>query len=458
MARRPLMQREVMEVAVPQDAEGEMYQDLQSTMSEYEGLQRKKELANIKTYMSQANADMLQLTNQWRVDNQSDPSSQEALGKLHSGYDKILTQYGQKVGMFGKRDWLQVTERLKAQYRSDNVNWADHQTTVNAENGINGGIEKDMQIYRQLGSSFDYDKLQSSFSNSMDVLNKFGTQVLGTEKTSTLLKDYKSDSVTMFIYGGAESNPFKAEMLLNQEKIRADIGDPNKIDALRRFIARQKELKRQGVELAQNEAEDQMIDNFLQDKLTIMDLSNASKKDRIRPEFAQSMKEALLSDKAVGAMTDDKEFMKAVDMLFDTKKDLEHLDMHLVSQISNGKMSAEDAKIVRLFAKNVAKGKAKKRIEKMLPQTIRHKNNGDVIKFWGEQYERNPGYAIASMWKQYIQLVNDGKPPADALNEVINYRKRASSYKPGDKEIFNGRTYQLRGFYADGEPDFVIAE
>jgi len=453
--RRPLMQQEVTEVAVPQDQTAEMYQSVSDTVSDFATIQRKKDLANIKTYMSQANADMLEFTNQWRTSNNEDPTNQDALGKLQAGYDKILTQYGQKVGMFGKGDWLQVGERLKAQYRSDNINWGERQTVINAENGINGGIEKDMQIYRQLGQTFDYDKLKGSYMLSREVLAKFGSQTIGKAKTDKLLQDYQSDSLSIFIYGATEKDPDKAEMLLNQEKVRADIGDPGKIDTLRRYIARQRELKKQGVELAMNEAEDKLTDSYLQDKLDIMGVDRALNAKQIRPEFAKQMREALLSDKAPGAMTDDKEFVKAVDMMFTPKKKLEDINNYLLAKRAEGKLSDDDALVIKTFASNIGrKGYTKFKIGwELMPEKV-HKNIWEKLTWYWREHEGNENQAIVSMWKEYTGLVGQGKSPQDALNDVIARRKIIAGYKIGDLKTFFGRPFKCTGFYDDGEPNF----
>jgi mRNA-degrading endonuclease HigB of HigAB toxin-antitoxin module len=462
MAQRKLAKTEVTNVEIPQDRTAEGFNNLADTAMGFVDLEKKKDLANMNDFMADANLQMTKATNDWRIANEADPTNKEALGKLHAGYNQILNQYTDKVGMLSRGTWTQVSNKLKGQYQLDNLQWGQKQTVVNMENRTNDSIDKNLQMFRQLGQTFDINKLRGSYQTSREALENFAVGTVGQAKATEWLKNYHKDSMKMFVYGAAETDPDRALVLLNQKEVQDDIDSPEDMQTLRDIVAKNKSLKDKGIVMALDGNENKMLSDWLLDpsKVDIMTVDNAlaskNPQEQIRPQFANYLKKAILSSKTVGAETKDKAFIDLAGSIISTNvKDAkgkttntpEDIKLTMLEMNAAGELSDEDMGVLQTFNQQVTD----KDILKSLPK----KNFMQAITFWSDENANKYPEVRARMFKSYMQKINSGQTPANAVDkvikeEVLNSHPQAVSYpKEGQKvmDVFG----VIKRIFPDGE-------
>lgn len=428
MARRPLAQRKVTDVAIPQDRTAEGLANLADTALGFAELEKRKDNANIANYLADANVQMLDATNKWRGINESDPTNQESVGKLHADYDKILSQYNDKVGLLSRGEWLRMSNRLKSQYQLDNANWEIKQTEVNVKSSTNDSIDKNLETFRQLGRTFDVSKLKNSYQLTREALEASAVGTIGKAKTDELLKNYQRDSMKMFVYGAAESDPVKAEMLLNQQDVQNDIEKSEDMATLRSIVEKNKKLREEGVVSAQNTTEDKMLTDYLLDgsKVDIMTVDRALEAKQIRPEFAQSMRNAILSPKTVGAVSKDDAYIEFTNKFSDIGKRGDRASLEEMLQFRNDIINAHsqgrlDASDTQKFLKDGQEA-VNKRLN-TAADTVLNKTNPksflQAITFWTDEYADKKPEVKARMYRSMMDKIRGGQNPHEAINDVI---------------------------------------
>jgi hypothetical protein len=428
MTQRRLAKREVTDVTIPQDNTAQGVNSLADTAMGFVDLQKKKDLANMNDFMADAQLQMLDVTNKWRIENETDPTNQEATTKLHANYDKILGQYNNKVGLLSRGDWIQATNKIKNQYQLDNLQWGQKQTVVNMENRTNDSIDKNLQMFRNLGKTFDVNKLKNSYQTSREALENFVVGTVGKAQSDKWLKDYHKDSMKMFVYGAAESDPVKAEMLLNQQDIQNDIDSPEDMQTLRSIVEKNKKLKEEGVVSAQNTTEDKMLTDYLLDssKVDIMTVDRALEDKQIRPEFAQSIRNAILSPKTVGAVSKDDAYIEFTNKFADIGKRGDRASLEEMLQFRNDIINAHsqgrlDASDTQKFLKDGQEA-VNKRLN-TAADTVLNKTNPksflQAITFWTDEYADKKPEVKARMYRSMMDKIRGGQNPHEAINDVI---------------------------------------
>jgi len=431
VVRRPLMQREVTEVAAPINAEEEMYQDLQSTMSAYEGLQRKKELANINNFMADANLQMMNVTNKWRVDNQADPTNQDALGKLSGDYDKILSLYGQKVGMFGRGDWQQVSNKLKQQYKLDTMLWGQKQTNLNIVSNVNDSRDKNLLMAAQVGQSFDLSKAAQDWRNQKAALEGLANTGFMPNEIKEHIRQYQFDYMDMFLRGAIKKDPWKAEVMLNQLDFQNDLGnDPKRIDALREVIKKSKEQNRYATAVAQNDAEDKLLTGYFtnSDSVNILVLDKAVKSGEIRPEFAIKMKNMIESPRTVGAESKDDTYIDFTNRFADLKSgkknksitiaDVMQFRNDVIDAHAQGRLGVGDTRKFLRDTQNDIDTRLNKVADTALSKT-NPKTFLQAISWWSDEYADKRPEVKARMYRNVMDRLRNGQDPYESINAVI---------------------------------------
>jgi len=365
MAQRQLAKREVTNVAIPQDRSAEGLASLADTALGFAELQKRKDLANINNHLADANLQMFEVTNKWRLANESDPTNQEALGKLHAEYDRILGQYNDKVGLLSRGDWIKFSSRLKNQYQLDNAEWGIKQTTVNTENKINGSMQKNFSIFAQLGRNDDLNNFKQTYQNSKSAIEEFSQGFIGEERRNKLMEDYASDSMTSWLLGLAEKNPKKALAYLEQKDVRNDLGSQKKVFSIKRIIS--------GMTTVQ---ERQIEDNKVQNRFNIIadiaergfDWQNSTaltnKIGSQDPELAEAIiknleKGGYQPEEDASGEIKNKAFMDLAKDIFNSK-DPKTISDFLVNTLSDNKNISRDRLAILVYAAKEHAGELKK--------------------------------------------------------------------------------------------------
>jgi hypothetical protein len=354
MAERRLAQRQVTDVTIPQDNTAQGLNSLADTAMGFVDLQKKKDLANMNDFMADAQLQMLDVTNKWRVENESDPTNQEATAKLHANYDKILGQYNDKVGLLSRGDWIQSTNKIKNQYQIDNLQWGQKQTVVNMESRVNGAMQKNFTMFASLGKTDDINKFKQTYQNSKSAIEAFSQGVIGEEKKDKLMQDYASDAMSSYLLGLSEINPKRAKEYLDRDDVRSDLGSEQKVLSIERMI--------DGMDKAQDR---QLEENKVTDRFNIlgdiyegkMDWKNSfetiNKIGAKDPELAEAMTKNLEKEykpeEDLNGEVKNKAFLDLAQNIFKSK-DSKTISDFLVNTLSDNKNISRDRLGILVYA------------------------------------------------------------------------------------------------------------
>lgn len=245
MAQRQLAERQITNIVATDDRRAEMFATGAKIADAGLQLKQKQDQANMNNFAAQSNLEIMKITNDWRIENESNPTDPKALDTLHQKYDSVLGQYDDKVGFLSRGDWGAVKNKIKTGYQEQNLTWGLKQSVKNAETSINTAIKTNLQMASEFGRTGDITQARSHFSDASAGLNVFADGVLGDETKTELTKDFKADYIKSFLVGQAEVNPDGALAMLENKEVRADIGDEKDILSIKAFASKQKKIMTQ---------------------------------------------------------------------------------------------------------------------------------------------------------------------------------------------------------------------
>jgi hypothetical protein len=239
MANRQLEQRSVTNVVAPDDKTGEMAQTAANLFSDLTAIKQKQDQANMNNFAAQAQLDIQKATQDWRVQNESQPMDDKAVGELQKSYDTILNQYDSKVGFLSRGDWGVIKNKIKNEYQAGNQTWGLKQSIKNAETSINTSIKTNLDMAYQYGVDGDWESAKKHHINAALGLDTFSDGVIGNETRKKLTEDFKADYTKSFVMGRASVDPASAMEMLGNEDIIKDIGNPKDVELLKAFSRKQ---------------------------------------------------------------------------------------------------------------------------------------------------------------------------------------------------------------------------
>lgn len=216
--------------------------------------------SKIQKNISSAQLEIDNLTQQYRLGNESDPyGGQEGFEAERTA---ILNRFGEDIPSMYSNAWNAEAQNLTNRSATANNTWAFKQSQINTVNNINETIQTNLEgaasAGRIFGSSTGSDIGDIlNFQASRERLSEFGNRHLGETKTNELLSSHDSDYVKTYMGGVIETNPIKANELLKNEKVRKTIGEGygklktaalNKIDNLGKAKSQQEVLDVMGAE------------------------------------------------------------------------------------------------------------------------------------------------------------------------------------------------------------------
>lgn len=190
----------------------------------------------------EARMKMNDATNEWRLQNQSNPNDPAALKDLQSQYDSILGEYRGQIDPMYRSQWDIRGNKLKGAFDVENQNWGFKQRQENAKNDIANSVDNFYKLAFSYGQSGDINKALADFEVSYERLLDYGAKNLGTEDAATLLKDYKSNFYASYLDGLVEKNPSQALKMLNSKEFYGVL-DSRDFNRYKKYAkARQKEI------------------------------------------------------------------------------------------------------------------------------------------------------------------------------------------------------------------------
>jgi len=200
----------------------------------YEASQESKIMNNL----TKAQLEIADITNQFRVSNESDPNANEM--EYNTNVQGVLNKYGYEVGTMYKGQWANNANKLMGQAQLDNKTWAVRQNTRNAVSNLNEAMENSYNLAfldgQDFGSGEELDvNLLNKYEESKNMLNGVTSKYLGEETANELTKTHKENYMGNFLNGLAITNPQKAQKYIDNEDVRENL-TPDNIKDIERNI------------------------------------------------------------------------------------------------------------------------------------------------------------------------------------------------------------------------------
>lgn len=170
-----------------------------------------------------ARVDMDKATSEWQIANQSDPDNPEAKKQLMGTYNSILNGYREQLDPIMRKNWDNVSTRLRTGYDLDNFNWSLKQRQTNTVNRMKDSMKTFYNSAVQYGLKGDTQKALLELEEGYNQMLDNGARILGAETAAQALNEFQENYALNFINGIAESNPSNALNLLNNNKQIQDL-------------------------------------------------------------------------------------------------------------------------------------------------------------------------------------------------------------------------------------------
>lgn len=322
----------------------------------------------------EARMKMNDVTNEWRLQNQSNPNDPAALKDLQSQYDSILGEYRGQIDPMYRSQWDIRGNKLKGAFDVENQNWGFRQRQENAKNDIANSVDNFYKLAYSYGQSGDINKALADFGVSYERLLDYGAKNLGTEDAATLLKDYQSEYAKNYIAGLAETNPQAALNALKDERIKDALGADGLTMASKVITVANKRQKLQNKINSYNEQLN--LDNKLEGMNPFEAIGYLEKnKDSFSPKFYKAKMAQYMNDVGVDAETQADTYTDLLTQISSIDKSLKAED--IVNQSNDVLENIEEA-----YAQRKLKLADKKRLlaslnkieGKQLPELIKNKS------------------------------------------------------------------------------------
>lgn len=443
MANRQIAQRQVTNVVIPQSSDAETLSTLGDT---YMALEKKKDQANMMDFMSKAKVQMMETTNQWRIDNEADPTNRESLGKLNKAYDQILGQYTDKVGMLSRGDWAKAMNNVKSQYQMDNLQWTQKQTVKNVERRVNDSMQSSLTMFADLGSKGDLDNFYKEYEANKADIEIFSDGIMGDETRAELMKTYESDAMFSYLAGMARTDPDTALAYLDDQLVVSSINSPKKVESMRKMI---KSVKSQKDFIEKENMIKTRLDttmDILSGDYDITDVVRISNEIGSRdPKFAEAIIKSLENQ---FVDSDDEAFNEITKNIFKSG-DKEKISEFLISALKDGRIGKERMMILV----NAANMKAQELNKSKYVETAAE----NIHKSFSNQKER--ASVTEKIFKRFQEEEAQGEDILRIANEEIRKEKRVSNKEGAKYSVdqvveLNGYSYKVTGFDEQGNPLF----
>lgn len=200
------------------------YNIMQGAQQAYKQIKTDQEKIKIDSFSTDAQVELNDITNQWRLQNQSDPTNPDALRDLDEQYSSVFQKYREQIDPIAKVQWDSVARNMKNKYTISNQDWGFQQNQVNTENRIKLSMKNYYSMSSDYGANGDLEGFIENLNTGYNQMLDNGARVLGTETAALLLNDFEEKSAESFVNGLASSDPSKAMELLKDSRISAMLG------------------------------------------------------------------------------------------------------------------------------------------------------------------------------------------------------------------------------------------
>ena len=186
-------------------------QNLQEVIAQQEEIK-------MDSYALEARMEMNEITNNWRTQNEGNPTDPTALKDLQSQYDDVLGKYREQVDPLYRYNWDIAGNKLKGAFDLQNQEWGFAQKQKNARANIARSVDNYIKLAYQYGQEDSEAEAMADFAQSYQKLLDYGAKNLGAEDAAKLLGSYQETFYKSYLDGLVEKNPEKAlEMLKDKD-------------------------------------------------------------------------------------------------------------------------------------------------------------------------------------------------------------------------------------------------
>ena len=211
-------------------------QNLQQVIAQQEEIK-------MDSYALEARMEMNEITNNWRVQNENNPTDPTALKDLQSQYDDVLGKYREQVDPLYRYNWDIAGNKLKGAFDLQNQEWGFAQKQKNARANIARSVDNYIKLAYQYGQEDSEAEAMADFAQSYQKLLDYGAKNLGTEDAANMLKNYQSKFYESYLDGMIENNPDGALKLLNNKETYGILSKRDYARYKNYAHARQKQIK-----------------------------------------------------------------------------------------------------------------------------------------------------------------------------------------------------------------------
>ena len=180
---------------------------LQPAVNQLQSVFKEQQSIKIDSLSTDARIKMNEATEQWRLANQSNPNSPEALKDIETQYNNILNEYRNQIDPIYRKNWDLTANKLRGAYSLQNQTWGIEQNKKNVTFDIQNAIKNNFSMAQGYGMNGQFTEALADYSASYEKLLDYGAKNLGTETAAQLLIDYRSNYAAQFLSGMAKNNP-----------------------------------------------------------------------------------------------------------------------------------------------------------------------------------------------------------------------------------------------------------
>lgn len=263
-------------------------QNLQQVIAQQEEIK-------MDSYALEARMEMNEITNNWRIQNEGNPTDPTALKDLQSQYDNVLGKYREQVDPLYRYNWDIAGNKLKGAFDLQNQEWGFAQKQKNARANIARSVDNYIKLAYQYGQEDSEAEAMADFAQSYQKLLDYGAKNLGAEDAANMLKNYQEKFVTNYIGGVASKDPNKAMKMLTEDKdLKAALGD-EQAEVMGKLIKKIKAQREYETQVSQFTTELQLEEDL--DKVSpFIALDELEKnKDAVSDKWYKAKKKTLMS-------------------------------------------------------------------------------------------------------------------------------------------------------------------
>ncbi len=199
-----------------------------------ENILRQGEEAKLSEGLSVAQLDLAALDNQFKLDNQGDPTNKKGISKYKADRQSIYDGLQKNISPLYRSQWQGGTRKLTERNDAMMQSWGLKQTQINTVASVNSSMKNGLtqadQDGRALGGGLmTIEQALVNFVNTRENISTYAEKNLGETVGNQAIESYGEDHMKTLISGVSETNPLEAARILDNETVKNSFSDQSEI-------------------------------------------------------------------------------------------------------------------------------------------------------------------------------------------------------------------------------------